>query len=102
LHVNHTTYTFTLLLSIIIIIIIITIIIYCNNNVSGKYWAVISPKLYRPTEDPEYQGASVSPYPLDYLIRYSFTVTPYYPYQRYIATFQGTDCEVLGSSDVLE
>ena len=43
---------------------------YCNNNnVSGKYWAVVSPKLFRPTEDPEYKRATVSPYPLDYLIR---------------------------------
>jgi hypothetical protein len=32
----------------------------------------------------------------------SCTNTLYYPYQRYIATFQATECEVLGSSDVLE
>jgi hypothetical protein len=53
---------------IIIIIIIITIIIYCNNNVSGKYWTVVSPKQFRPPKDPEYQGATVSPNPLDSLL----------------------------------
>ena len=32
----------------------------------------------------------------------SFTVTLYYPYERYIATFQGIECEFLGNNDVLE
>jgi hypothetical protein len=35
-------------------IIIIIIIIICGNNFSGKYWAVVGPKLSGPPEDPGY------------------------------------------------
>jgi len=35
-------------------IIIIIIIIMCCNNFSGKYWAVVGPKLSGPPEVPDY------------------------------------------------
>jgi hypothetical protein len=38
----------------IIIIIIIIIIMQCNNNFTGKYLAIIGPKLSGPPENPGY------------------------------------------------
>jgi uncharacterized lipoprotein NlpE involved in copper resistance len=34
--------------------IIIIIIMHCNNNLNGKYWAVVDPKLSAPPGDPDY------------------------------------------------
>jgi hypothetical protein len=45
--------------TIIIIIIIIIIIMQCNNNFTGKYLAIIGPKLYEPPGDPDYRGTTV-------------------------------------------
>jgi len=42
-----------------IIIIIIIIIMQCNNNFTGKYLAIIGPKLSGPPGDPNYQGTTV-------------------------------------------
>ena len=29
---------------------------YCNNNFSGKYWAIFDPELFGPPENPDKQG----------------------------------------------
>ena len=43
----------------LIIIIIIIITMQCNNNFTGKYLAIIGPKLSGPPGDPDYRGTIV-------------------------------------------
>jgi hypothetical protein len=65
-----------MMMIIVIIIIIIIIIMYCNSNVSGNYWAIVSSKLSKPPGDPDYRESTIYIYIYFILCAYAqMTVT---------------------------